>query len=118
MSIEIPHFIHMIISENQNVIENEGPKNTQTSASNASTTVSSTSRETSSISTMTSMSEEKTTTSYKLSQQWSWWNPANRDNDIDPVTADTDDTTETVADDEPTDVTRQAGRGSKMHFKH
>ena len=96
MSIEIPYFVDMIISEKQNVIENERPKTTQTSASNASTTVSSTSRETSSISTMTSMSEEKTTTSYKLSQQWSWWNPANRDNDIDPVTTDTDDTTENV----------------------
>ena len=41
-------------------------------------------------------SEEKTTTSYKLSQQWSWWNPANRDNDIDPVTTYNDDTTENV----------------------
>jgi len=38
------------------------------------------------------MSEEKTTTSYKLSQQWSWWNPGN--DDIDPVTVDNDDTTE------------------------
>ena len=42
------------------------------------------------------MSEEKTTTSYKLSQQWSWWNPSNRDNDIDPVTTYNDDTTENV----------------------
>jgi len=44
------------------------------------------------------MSEEKTTTSYKLSQQWSWWNPANRDNDIDPVTTYNDDTTEKNVD--------------------
>ena len=96
MSIEIPYFVDMIISEKQNVIENERPKTTQTSDSNVSTTVSSTSRETSSISTMTSMSEEKTTTSYKLSQQWSWWNPTNRGDDIDPVTTDYDDTTENV----------------------
>merc|ERR1719232_423540 len=51
---------------------------------------------TTSSSTTSSMSEEKTTTSYKLSQQWSWWNPANRGDDIDPVTTDTDDTTESI----------------------
>ena len=73
---------NLIISDNKEMYEKEA----DSSAIDVSTrTVSSSSRETSSISTMTSiMSEEKTTTSYKLSQQWSWWNPGNHD--IDPVT--------------------------------